>query len=105
VYACSLTDQVRIKKFAPNLATAFPVPRKLGTTKNGAEVKVVWRRRLQKQRPQSPKTAMLSIPGEDFFCSSETMHDRQTVPGPELFVSQKKLQKQTTESRKLLCLS
>jgi hypothetical protein len=31
---------------------------------------------------------------EDGFCSSETKHDRRTVPRPKLFVSKRRLQKQ-----------
>jgi hypothetical protein len=45
-------------------------------------------------RPQHKKSALGSSPGEDGFCSSETKHDRRTVPRPKLFVSVRRLREQ-----------
>jgi hypothetical protein len=54
----------------------------------------------------SQKTVLSSIPGEDGFCSSETKHDRRTVPRQKLFVSARRLQKQRPQPRKtVLCWS
>jgi hypothetical protein len=41
-------------------------------------------------------------PGEGGSCSSETKHNRRTAPRPKLFVSERRLQKQRHQTRKIV---
>jgi hypothetical protein len=44
----------------------------------------VWKRRLQKERPQLEETVPDSSAGKNVFCSSDTILDARLAPKPNL---------------------